>query len=34
MDNFMQSLVRQTGTTSAERAIEVLLVLAGLKPNR
>jgi hypothetical protein len=30
MDNFMQSLVRQTGTKSAEEAAMVLLVLAGL----
>ncbi len=31
MDNFMQSLMRQTGTQSADEAIRVLLVLAGLK---
>jgi len=30
MDNFMQSLIRQTGTTSAEEAGMVLLVLAGI----
>lgn len=34
MDKFMQSLVRQTGTKSVGAAIEVLLVLAGLKPSR
>lgn len=30
MDNFMQSLIRQTGTKSAEEAVRVLLVLSGL----
>lgn len=30
MDTFMQSLIRQTGTTSAEEAATVLLVLAGI----
>jgi len=30
MDNFMQSLIRQTGTKSAGEAAEVLLVLAGI----
>jgi hypothetical protein len=35
MDNtFTQSLIRQTGTASATEAMRVLLVLAGLKPNR
>lgn len=32
--DFLQSLVRQTGTRSVEGAIEVLLVLSGLKPSR
>lgn len=30
MDNFMQSLIRQTGTQSADEAGMVLLVLAGI----
>jgi hypothetical protein len=32
MKKFLQSLVRQTGTSSVDEAIEVLLVLSGLKP--
>lgn len=31
-DPFLQSLIRQTGTASAEEAIRVLRVLAGLEP--
>lgn len=34
MDDFMLSLIRQTGTSSAEEAGWVLLVLAGIIPNR
>jgi hypothetical protein len=34
MDNFMQSLIRQTGTKSASEAVRVLLVLSGIIPNR
>lgn len=30
MDDFMQSLIRQTGTKSATEAAEVLLVLSGI----
>jgi hypothetical protein len=34
MKKFLQSLVSQTGTKSVEEAIEVLLILAGLKPSK
>ena len=33
-NEFVQSLIRQTGTKSASEAMMVLLILAGLKPNR
>lgn len=33
-DQFLQSLVRQTGENSVGEAIMVLLVLAGIIPNR
>jgi hypothetical protein len=33
-DHFLQSLVRQTGEKSTREAIRVLLVLAGIIPNR
>lgn len=33
-DEFMQSLIRQTGTSTAEEAGWVLLVLAGIIPDR
>jgi len=32
-DEFMQSLIRQTGTHSAEEANRVLCVLSGIQPD-
>jgi len=33
-EQFVQSLIRQTGTTSASEAKKVLLTLAGIQPRR